>query len=114
MTKANDINQKQPKKRGGARPGSGRPSASKTKISGTSIMAALEKHLGRSYEDQLALNYAICQAKDDRAMIAKYDQMFLNKVVGDLANLDVTTGGEAIKGAFTFLPQELKDWTDDK
>ena len=68
----------------------GRPKGSGNKISGVSIIAAIEKYAGKTYEEQLAQNYAICVAADDRQMIAKYDQMFLNKVVGDLATLELT------------------------
>jgi hypothetical protein len=74
----------------------GRPKGSGNKISGVSIIAAIEKYAGKSYEEQLAQNYAVCVAADDRAMIAKYDQIFLSKVVGDLASIDVTSHGKAL------------------
>ena len=107
--------EKQPvtKKLGGPRPGSGRKAGSTNKISGVSIIAAIEKYAGKSYEEQLAQNYAVCVASDDRAMIAKYDQMFLNKVVGDKTDLDLTSGGKSFSAAFAFMPTELPEWKRD-
>jgi hypothetical protein len=96
--------------RGGARAGGGRPKGSGNKISGASIIAAIEKYAGMTYEEQLAQNYAVCVKTDDRAMIAKYDQMFLNKVIGDKAEMDITSGGEQLKAAFSFTPVELSEW----
>jgi hypothetical protein len=92
----------------------GRPKGSGNKISGVSIIAAIEKYAGKSYEEQLAQNYAVCVAADDRAMIAKYDQIFLSKVVGDLASIDVTSRGKSIAPAFNFTAAELSDWAKNK
>ena len=105
-----DNNKKLQTKKGKTNNPNGRPKGSGNKISGASIIAAIEKYAGKSYEEQLAQNYAVCVKTDDRAMIAKYDQMFLNKVIGDKAEMDITSGGEQLKAAFSFTPVELSEW----
>jgi hypothetical protein len=96
--------QKPKKQNGGARAGAGRKKGGTNKISGSSIIAALEKSTGKAYEEQLAENYMNAIADNDKSMIAKYDQMFLNKVVGDLATLELT--GEVKTTIINILPTE--------
>ncbi len=105
------MSEQQPKKKnGGARPGAGRKKGGTNKISGTSIIAALEKSVGKAYEEQLAENYMNAIADGDKSMVAKYDQMFLNKVVADKAEMDITTAGGALQTVFNFGHQELPEW----
>lgn len=83
------------KKRGGYR-GGGRPMGSTNKISGQKILETVSQTLGRDYAEQLSINYQECILEGDRAMIAKYDQMFLNKVVADKSQVDMTSNGQTM------------------
>lgn len=96
--------------RGGARKNSGRPPGSSNKISGASILEAISNTCGISYEQQLAQNYIRCVQENDKAMVAKYDQMFLGKVVADKTQIDHTSNGETIQAAFAFIATELPDY----
>jgi hypothetical protein len=102
--------QKPKKQNGGARAGAGRKKGGTNKISGSSIIAALEKSVGKAYEEQLAENYMNAIADGDKSMVAKYDQMFLNKVVADKAEMDITSAGQALQTVFNFGHQELPEW----
>ena len=114
MSITNDIesNQIVPKKsgRGGYRPGSGRKPGSVEKISGLTIIKQLEVTCGKTYEQQLAENYRSAVLDNDKHIIAKYDQMFLNKVIGDKTNMDITSAGERVPITFVFPIRELPDW----
>ena len=48
---------------------------------------------------------------EDRHLIVKYQQLILNKVVADKTNIDLTSGGEILKAAFSFVPVELVEWS---
>jgi hypothetical protein len=99
--------------RGGARANAGRRPGSTNKLSGEAILAAVSATLGVPYAEQLSQNYLKCIAENDKAMVAKYDQMFLNKVVADKTEVDLTTAGQAIIPTLVFQPARLPDWSND-
>jgi hypothetical protein len=94
---------------GGPRPGSGRPLGSKQKLSGQALLEALEDTLGVPYPVQLANNYLNALATD-RGLVAKYDQLFLNKVIAD--KVDITSNGQSIAPQLVFTPSEIPDYID--
>jgi len=97
-----------PKKVGGARPGAGRPKGSIQKISGATLLEALEDTLGVPYPVQLANNYLNALATD-RGLAAKYDQFFLNKVIAD--RIDITSNGETLQmPTLNFTSREIPDY----
>ena len=75
--------------RGGARPNAGRPKGVSNKLSGESILQALEAQTGVPYAEQLVNNYIDAMANDDRQLVHKYDQLFLSKVVADRVEVDM-------------------------
>jgi hypothetical protein len=97
------------KKNGGVREGAGRPKGSTNKLSATSILEALEDTLGIPYEVQLANNY-LQALHEDKHLVAKYDQLFLNKVIAD--KVDITSNGQAIQPTLNFAPKEIPDYID--
>jgi hypothetical protein len=98
------------KKVGGVREGAGRPLGSKQKLSGAALLEALEDTLGVPYSVQLANNYLNALATD-RGLVAKYDQLFLNKVVAD--KVDITTNGQALQQpTLNFAPKEIPDYIE--
>jgi hypothetical protein len=97
------------KKNGGVREGAGRPKGSLNKISGAALLEALEDTLGVPYPVQLANNY-LQALHEDRHLVAKYDQLFLNKVVAD--KVDITSNGQSIAPQLNFAPKEIPDYID--
>lgn len=110
MTEKESKNTK--KGRGGARAGSGRKAGTTQKVSAVSILAEIAKY-DIPFEQGFAQDYARARQGDDRALVQKYQQMLLNKVIADKTELDVTTAGESVKGSFTFIPVEMKEWRND-
>lgn len=99
--------------RGGARPGAGRPAGSTNKITGEQLIQAISSRCGQDYAQQLAANYVRCLQENDKAMVAKYDQMLLNKVIADKTELDVTTAGQQLVPTLVFQPARLPDWDNE-
>ena len=109
MENNNQIISDKPKV-GGAREGAGRPLGSKQKLSGQALLEALELTLGVPYPVQLANNYLNALATD-RGLVAKYDQLFLNKVIAD--KVDITSNGQTLQAPqLNFAPKEIPDYID--
>lgn len=97
-------------KHGGARPGAGRIAGTTNKITGKDLLEALEDTLGIPYPVQLANNY-LNALNTDRGLAAKYDQLFLNKVIAD--KVDITSNGETLQQpTLNFAPKEIPDYID--
>ena len=110
----NQINQLPRKKgRGGARPNSGRKLGSTVRLSGADILNEIAKH-DVPFAEGLAEDYAKARQSGDMHVIQRYQQMFLNKVVADKQELDVTSNGKTIGASFTFPSLELPDWKDEQ
>jgi len=75
--------------RGGARPGSGRPKGSGTKVRLEDLMLNIELETGRTYGELLAHNYALAIGRSDWNGVRDYDKAFMNKMLADKS--EVTT-----------------------
>jgi len=95
-TKRHTYSVKSPS-RGGARSGSGRPKGSTNKIKMEDLLAKIELHTGLDYAEQLALNYASAIDRSDWRMVNDYDKAFLNKVVADKQEVEITNPEETIE-----------------
>jgi hypothetical protein len=100
--------------RGGYRPGAGRPKGTSNKLSAATLIASLEKCIGRKYEEQLAINYQECILANDRLLLQRYDQMILSKIVADKSDVDITSAGQKISTSFAFVPVELPEWESEE
>jgi hypothetical protein len=69
--------------RGGARVGAGRPKGSTNKITMENIIQNLDQHLGKSYAEQIAMNYSAAIGRSDWAGVRDYDRFLLGKIVAD-------------------------------
>jgi hypothetical protein len=98
------------RRRGGPQPNSGRPKGSTNKISGATILASIEKTVGKKFEDCLAEGYLNARLRGDNSLTMQYEKMFLSKVVADKTELDVTSDGKPLQAVFKFTAQELDDW----
>lgn len=98
--------------KGGKQPGAGRPKGSKNKISGVTILDAVEQQCGKPFEQLLAEGYHLTILAGDMPARQNYEKMILSKVVADKHEIDHTTLGESLHAAFNFPPKELPDWSD--
>lgn len=69
--------------RGGARPGSGRPKGSTTKVSLDDLLSNIELATGQTYGELLAHNYAGAISRSDWSGVRDYDKAFMNKLLAD-------------------------------
>jgi len=97
--------------RGGARKNSGRKAGSTQKISGATILAAIQKECGTPFETLLAEGYHDSIVNHDKQTRLQYEKMFLSKVVADKVEVDHTTLGASLNANFNFPTKELPDWT---
>jgi hypothetical protein len=74
---------------GGVRPGAGRPKGSPNKITGSTLLAEIEKR-DVPFAQGLAEDYIAARQTDDRHLVLKYQQMIMNKVIADKVEIDVT------------------------
>jgi len=98
--------------RGGARPGAGRPKGSTNKITMDGILQSLDQHLGKSYAEQIAINYATALNRADWAGVRDYDKVLLGKVVADKTEITQVEGEAEIdqrQQAFAEALQALAD-----
>jgi hypothetical protein len=69
--------------RGGARAGAGRPKGSTPRYTLEDLMAQVEHHTGKTFAEQVAINYAQAIARADHAGVRDYDKILLGKMVAD-------------------------------
>ena len=83
---------------GGPRRGAGRPVGSKTKISIGSILDSIERKTGGiTYDELLIEDFLKARMGEDTALVAKYHQLLLNKIVADKSEVEVINSTEAIE-----------------
>jgi hypothetical protein len=97
-------------KRGGRKPGSGRPKGSTSKLSATKLLDQIQQTCGKPFEELLAEGYHLTILAADMPARQNYEKMILNKVVADKHEIDHTTLGQAMTNVFTFPTKELPDW----
>ena len=69
--------------RGGARPGAGRKKGSTPRYTLEDLMAQVEHYTGKTFAEQVAINYAAAIQRSDHAGVRDYDKILLGKMVAD-------------------------------
>ena len=82
--------------RGGARSGAGRPKGSTNKITMDTLLQNLDVQLGRSYAEQIAINYTTAIDRADWSGVRDYDRVLLGKVVADKLEVESTNSEDAV------------------
>jgi hypothetical protein len=83
---------------GGARPGAGRKKGSKTALTIENLLDTLEiKSGGQSYEALLVDDFLQARLHGDTHLMLKYHNLILNKVMNNLAKIEVTDSKDAIE-----------------
>ena len=75
--------------RGGARAGAGRKKGSTPRYTLEDLMAQVEHHTGRTYAEQVAINYATAIGRSDWSGVRDYDKVLLGKMVADKQEVEV-------------------------
>ena len=83
--------------RGGARPNSGRPKGSTTKIKIEDLMAQIELQSGESYDQLLARNYVGAIQRSDWGGVRDYDKAFMNKMIADKSEVTTVESTEVLE-----------------
>lgn len=100
---------------GGARPGSGRKKGGKNHISVEELLHSLEaKSGGQRYEDILVDDFLIARNENDKNLILKYHNLILNKVMNNLAKIEVTDSDDAIQAKQLAFAEALSKLTGVK
>jgi hypothetical protein len=97
---------------GGARPGSGRKKGGKNHISIHDLLTSLEtKTGGQKYEDLLVDDFISARNEGNRDMILKYHHLILNKVMNNLARIEVTDSEDAVAAKQLAFAEALAKFT---
>jgi hypothetical protein len=98
--------------RGGARVGGGRPKGSTNKVDIKDLAEDFKSQSGMTF--QQFVNSQMMKAAQDgehdrlQRYILGLSKYFIQE---QTQKIDVTTAGESVKGAFTFIPVEMKEWS---
>ena len=93
--------------RGGARSGAGRPKGSTNKITMDTLLQNLDVQLGRSYAEQIAINYTAAIDRADWSGVRDYDRVLLGKVVADKLEVESTSNEDAVQAKAEAFAQAL-------
>lgn len=92
------MEMKTAKKRGGARPNSGRPKGSKDQVTIRGLLETLDKKSnGQDYEELLVEDFLDARNRGDTQLTLKYHNLILNKVMNSLARIEVTDSTDAVE-----------------
>ena len=81
---------------GGARPGAGRPKGSGNKVRLEDLMLDVELAANMPYTKRVAINYVSAINREDWARVENYDRAFLNKLVADKSEVEVTDTADTV------------------
>ena len=114
MTQSLVNNQTTKKGRGGPRPGSGRKPGAIQKLGGKDLLEAISKATGKSFAENIAEHYNRAILCSEWADVRDYEKFIIAKVISDVKEVDVTSNGETVSAAFSFVPVELEEWKQTK
>lgn len=100
------------KKKGGVRPGAGRPKGSTEQITIGSLLTSLkEKAKGKTYEDLLVEDFLQARDRGDTQLTVKYHNLILNKVMVSMAKVEVTDSQDNIEAKQVAFAEALAKLT---
>ena len=99
------------KPRGGAKPGAGRPKGSTNKVDIKDLAEDFKKQAGMSFGEFVNRKMIEADQSGEHDRLQRYVLGLAKYFIQEpTQKVDVTTNGEAIKGAFTFVPVEMSEW----
>jgi len=93
--------------RGGARAGAGRPKGSSNKITLEDLMSQVEHHAGRTYAEQVAINYTTAIGRGDWSGVRDYDKVLLGKMVADKTEIEVVEAADVVSAKAAAFQEAL-------
>jgi hypothetical protein len=100
------------KGKGGARPGSGRKKDGRNQLSVGGLLEMLEiKAGGKPYEELLVNDFLLARQNNDSALIIKYHNLILNKVMTNMAKIEVTDSSDTIEAKKVAFAEALAKLT---
>lgn len=110
----NNLLSKYRPSRGGKREGAGRKPGTINKITGASILAAIELKAGEKFEELLAKGYLEAIENRDKYLRLQYEKLFLSKVVSDKVEIDYDgMTEEDVERRIAVLKQKLMENNDE-
>lgn len=100
------------KPRGGARPGSGRKKDGRNQLSVGGLLETLEhKAGGKPYEELLVNDFLQARQSNDTQLVIKYHNLILNKVMTNMAKIEVTDSSDTIEAKKVAFAEALAKLT---
>lgn len=83
---------------GGKRPGAGRPSGTKDKVTIAGILdQVLKQGNGKNYEEMLVADFMDARDRKDSVLTMKYHQLILQKLLTTVSKIEVTDSAEVVE-----------------
>jgi hypothetical protein len=106
------ITTEKKKGKGGARPGAGRKKDGRNQLSVGGLLEMLEiKAGGKPYEELLVNDFLLARQNNDSALIIKYHNLILNKVMTNMAKIEVTDSSDTIEAKKVAFAEALAKLT---
>jgi hypothetical protein len=83
-------------KRGGARPGAGRPPGTRNRVTVQDLLAAIDHRAGVPYEELLIEDFLTARAGNDNHLTHKYHTLISNKILSTLNTVEVQDTADAV------------------
>jgi len=100
------------KAKGGARPGAGRKKDGRNQLSVGGLLEMLEvKAGGKPYEELLVNDFLLARQNNDSQLIIKYHNLILNKVMTNMAKIEVTDSSDTIEAKKVAFAEALAKLT---
>ena len=100
------------KSKGGARPGAGRKKDGRNQLSVGGLLEMLEiKAGGKPYEELLVNDFLLARQNNDSQLIIKYHNLILNKVMTNMAKIEVTDSSDNIEAKKVAFAEALAKLT---
>jgi hypothetical protein len=100
------------KPKGGARPGAGRKKDGRNQLSVGGLLEMLEiKAGGKPYEELLVNDFLLARQNNDSQLIIKYHNLILNKVMTNMAKIEVTDSSDTIEAKKVAFAEALAKLT---
>ena len=90
------LNTRMKSAHGGARSGAGRPKGSGNKVRLEDLMLDVELAANMPYTKRVAINYVHAINREDWARVENYDRAFLNKLVADKSEIEVSDTADTV------------------
>jgi hypothetical protein len=100
--------------RGGARPGAGRKKGSTPRYTLEDLVSQVEHHVGMTFAERVAINYAEAISRSDHAGVRDYDKILLGKMVADKQEVVTVESEDATVAKAAAFAEALSSLTTAK